>query len=75
MRYHFSNLASMADYLRNRATMFRESADATKSKQKRALLIERAATHENIADMIRKTTIGERIDDSTISFTINPQEK
>ena len=52
MQYRFSSLKSLADYLNNRATMFRESADTVKSNQKRALFIERAVTHESIADMV-----------------------
>ena len=74
MQYRFSSLTSLADYLCNRATMFRESADGAKSKTKRALFIERAATHENIADMIRKTVI---TDDGGNNFQIvlNPQRE
>ena len=77
MRYRFSTLASLADYLCNRATMFRESAEGAKSKQKRALFIERAVTHETIADMLRKTTIDYGTDANHPPFdvSINPQRE
>lgn len=74
MRYRFSTLASLADYLCNRATMFRESAENSKGK-KRALFIERAVTHENIADMIRKTTIDSAVPDGTFEIALNPQRE
>jgi hypothetical protein len=73
MQYRFSSLKSLADYLNNRATMFRESADGVKSNQKRALFIERAVTHESIADMIRQTVIEPGETDATIY--INPQRE
>ena len=73
MQYRFSSLKSLADYLGNRATMFRESADHVKSNQKRALMIERAVTHESIADMIRHTVIEPGETDATIY--INPQRE
>jgi len=73
MQYRFSTLASLADYLGNRATMFRESAAGAKSAAKRALLIERATTHESIADMIRNTVIEKGETDLTI--VLNPQRE
>ena len=78
MQYRFSTLASLADYLGNRATMFRESAagitgDSYKQKEKRALLIERAATHENIADMIRHTVIEKG--DTDVTIHLNPPQR
>jgi len=73
MQYRFSSLASLADYLANRATMFRESAAGAKQASKRALFIERAATHENIADMIRHTVIEKG--DTDVTIHLNPQRE
>jgi len=73
MQYRFSSLKSLADYLNNRATMFRESADTVKSNQKRALFIERAVTHESIADMIRHTVI--EPGDTDVTIVLNPQRE
>lgn len=75
MKYRFSSLASLADYLANRATMFRESADNAKSKQKRALFMERAITHEMIADMIRKTTLDDTLPKNSVEIDLNPQRE
>lgn len=76
MHYRFSSLDSLADYLQNRATMFRESAEGAKSKHKRALFIERAATHENIADMLRKTVIDTKLPPNNMVVDLtNPQRE
>lgn len=74
MQYRFSSLRSLADYLCNRATMFRESASNEKlAKSKRALFLERAVTHELIADMIRHTVI--EPGDTDLTVHMNPQRE
>jgi len=73
MQYRFSSLASLADYLVNRATMFRESAAGAKQASKRTLFLERAATHESIADMIRHTVIEKG--DTDVTIHLNPQRE
>lgn len=75
MRYRFSSLDSLADYLQNRGTMFRESADGAKSKQKRALFLERAVTHETIADMIRKTTLDARLSSGQVEIDLTSPQR
>jgi len=73
MQYRFSSLQSLADYLFNRATMFRQSAAGAKSAAKRTLFLERAATHESIADMIRNTIIEKG--DTDVTIHLNPQRE
>lgn len=72
MQYRFTSMASLADYLATRGTMWRESAASTEKKSKRALLLERAVSYETIADMIRNTVVGA---DKDVIVLNAPKEK
>lgn len=58
MKYKFSSLQSLADYFANKALEARANSNGYPPKSHwRMKCIERAATYENVADMIRNTEI------------------
>ena len=54
--YRFKDMNALADYMVTLANRLRESAALT-NKSKRDMLVQRAADHESLADLVRNTLL------------------